>query len=321
VARSQHGNGIFFILVAPAGAGKNRLIEAVVARVKDVHQLPTATTRAMRPGEEQGREHVFVSTEAFEQYVERGALLEHQLVHGVHYYGILREKIELALQRGEVVIADIELKGARAAREAYAENVVTVFVQPPSVSSLVERMRMRKEQDAEIARRLLRAPMELEFAAEADYVVVNDELEHAVTALIAVITAERSRPARQGDEARLHYSFAAQVVPICGAEALRRMASPHYPQVILKEGEPPHVAAARALNQAFGVALPAGEWVYGPTGDDAFLPPLAVQTAATQGHDQIIFVYQYRLAERLNPPNGWEWAAIPTIVEPERSAP
>ena len=316
---SKHGNGIFFVLVAPAGAGKNRLIEAVVTRVKDVHQLPTATTRSMRPGEQQGREHVFVSEAEFNRYVERGALLEHQLVHGVHYYGILREKIEAALQNGEVVIADIELKGARAAREAYPDNVVTVFVQPPTVSILVDRMRGRGEKDPEIARRLLRAPMEFEFAAEADYIVVNDDLDHAVNTLISIVTAERSRPVRRGVESRLNYNFAARVVLTCGGEALRQPVSPHVPQVTIKRDEPPHVAAARALSDTFGTALPSGEWVYGPTGDDAFLPPLSVETNTEHGNDEIIFVYQYQLTERIAPPAGWEWSVLPVSVQPEPS--
>lgn len=317
---SEHRPGIFFIVVGPAGAGKNRLIETIITRTEDLQQLPTATTRPMRSGEQQGREHVFVSMEEFDRFIEIGALLEHQLVHGVNYYGILREKVEVALYNGALVIADIEVKGSRAAREAYPDNVVTIFVQPPSVSSLVDRMRIRKEQDAEIARRLMRVPMELEYASEADYVVVNDDLEHAATTFMSIITAERSRRVRLGAAAQLEYHYAAQVIPIYEGESLRRSTLSPYPHVTLNEGEPPHVAAARALNIAFGAAVPAGEWLYGKRSeDDDFLPPITVQTANAQGQDQIVFVYHYRLTEKITPPEAWQWTALPAAPEVERN--
>ena len=310
MAHSSRRPGIFFIVVAPAGAGKNRLIEAVVERVDGLRQLPTATTRPMRPGEQQNREHVFVSEEEFDQLIENGELLEHQLVHGVHYYGMLREKIDSALDEGASVIADIELIGARIARSTYPDSTVTIFIQPPSIRSLVERMRKRKERETEIARRLMRVPMELEFAAEADYVVVNDDLAHATESLSAIITAERSRPSRQRSEAQLHYAFRAQVVPRCGDEALHRETGTPLPETIINEGEAPHIAAMRALNKAFGSALPAGEWVYGGEEEDGFLPPIALQTPANGDTDHITFVYHYCLAERLDPPRGWTWAPL-----------
>jgi guanylate kinase len=308
VALSEHRPGIFFIIVGPAGVGKNRLIEFVVNRVEGLRQLATATTRPMRPGEQQGREHVFVTKEEFDRFISMGALLEHQLVHGVHYYGILSERVEAALYAGDLVIADIEVHGARIAREAYPDNTVTIFIQPPSVLSLVERMRTRNEPDAEIARRLMRVPMEMQFANEADYIVVNDDLEHAANTLTAIITAECSRPSKQ-DASRAAYTYAAQVIPCWGGEALRRDSAPRYPTTIIKEGEPPHVAAARALNKAFGAALPAGEWIYGEGAEADFVPPVTVETATGAGGDQVIFVYQYRMNERINPPEGWTWAA------------
>lgn len=296
--------------------GKNRLIEAVIDQVEGLRQLPTATTRPMRPGEQQDREHVFVTEEQFGRLIANGELLEHQLVHGVHYYGMLREKIESALDEGASVIADIELIGARIACSAYPESTVTIFIQPPSIRSLVERMRKRKEHETEIARRLMRVPMELEYAAEADYVVVNDDLAHAAGGLSIIINAERSRPSRQRSEAQLHYTFQAQVVPLCDGEALRREAGAQFPETIIHEGEAPHVAAARALREAFGSNLPAGHWVYGGEQEDGFLPPVALQTSADLGDDQITFVYQYRLAERLDPPPGWIWASLPPEPEP-----
>jgi guanylate kinase len=316
VAHSSKRSGIFFILVAPAGAGKNRLIEAVVERVEGLRQLPTATTRPMRPGEQQNREHVFVSEEEFQQLIESGALLEHQLVHGIHYYGMLREKIDAALDEGASVIADIEVIGTRIAQSAYPENTVTIFIQPPSIGSLVERMRNRKERETEIARRLMRVPMELAFLSEADYVVINDNLSHAADSLSSIITAERSRPSRQTAAAQFHYAFHAQVVALCGEEALHRETGTPLPEVVINEGEAPHVAAARALSKAFGSSLPSGAWVYGGEEVDGFMPPITLQTSPDDGNDHVTFVYHYRLAERLDPPRGWVWGPLPTDPEP-----
>lgn len=318
VAHSSHRPGIFFIVVAPAGAGKNRLIETVVERVEGLRQLPTATTRPMRPGEQQNREHVFVSEEEFKQLIENDELLEYQLVHGTHYYGMLREKIDAALEEGASVIADIEVIGARIARSTYPENTVTIFIQPPSIGSLVERMRNRKEREAEIARRLMRVPMELEFMSEADYVVINDDLARAADLLSTIIIAERSRPSRQPKEAQFHYAFHAQGVPLCGEEALQRESGAAFPEVVINEGEAPHIAAMRALNKAFGSSLPAGEWVYGGEEEDGFVPPVALQTPPDNG--SVTFVYHYRLAERLEPPRGWVWAPLPeSSVEGSKS--
>lgn len=301
--------------------GKNRLIEVVIEQVEGLRQLPTATTRPMRPGEQQGREHVFVTQAEFDHLIESGKLLEHQLVHGVHYYGMLREKIDAALDEGASVIADIELIGARIARSSYPDNTVTIFIQPPSIRSLVERMRKRNERETEISRRLMRVPMEMEYAAEADYLVVNDDLHHAAGMLAAIITAERSRPARQRAEAQLQYTYTAQVVPLCGSEALRRETGTPFPEAVIHDQEPPHVAAQRALDKAFGSMLPAGEWVYGGEPEDDFLPPVALQMSAKPEDDDITFVYHYRIAERRDPPPGWMWTGLPADPVPtvERS--
>lgn len=321
MTHSSHRPAIFFILVAPAGAGKNRLIHAVVERVEGLRQLPTATTRPMRPGEQQDREHVFVSEDEFQQLIENDELLEHQLVHGIHYYGMLREKIDAALEEGTSIIADIEVIGARIARTTYPDKTVTIFIQPPSIRSLVERMRNRKESEGEIARRLMRVPLELEFVDEADYVVVNDDLERAADQLSAIVTAERSRPSRQQSETQFHYAFHAQVVPLCGEEALRREAGSPFPETVINDGEAPHIAAMRALNKAFGSSLPAGVWVYGGEDDDGFLPPVALQTPTNGDTDYVTFVYQYRLGERLDPPRGWSWGPLPPETADEGSKP
>lgn len=314
---TEHRPGIFFIIVGPAGVGKNHLIKVVSSRIDGLRQLPTATTRPMRPGEAQGREHVFVSEEEFNRFISMGALLEHQLVHGRDYYGILSEKVESALYAGDMVIADIDIKGARIARETYPQNTVTVFIQPPSVLTLVERMRTRKENDSEIARRLMRVPMEMEFVSEADYIVINDDLETAAATLTAIITAEASRPAHQLASRLTSFTYAAQVVPCWDGEALRRLSASHYPISRVNDGEPPHVAAARALNKAFGAAVPAGEWVYGQDAKGDFVPPVAVETAASADEDQIIFVFQYRMSERIAPPDGWVWTADAALAIPD----
>jgi hypothetical protein len=177
-------------------------------------------------------------------------------------------------------------------------------------------MRNRKEPETEIARRLMRVPMELEYAPEADYIVINDDLEHAAAMLATIVSAERSRPSRQPAEARLEYTFVAQVVPLCGSEALARETGTQFPETVINEGESPHTAAERALKKAFGVALPAGTFVYGGEPNDDFAPPVALQTSAAAEDDRIMFVYPYRMVERIDPPPGWVWTPLPSNLLP-----
>ncbi|MBL8157035.1 MAG: guanylate kinase [Anaerolineae bacterium] len=184
--------GLLFILVGPPGVGKNAMMNSVLERITSLHQLPTATTRPIRSNEQEGREHLFVSTAEFQRMIDQGELIEWQVVHG-HQYGTPRSTVQQAMETGQDLIADIEVLGATHLRSAFPENVILVFVQPPSVDELIHRMHNRGETEAEIQKRMQRVEMELRYAPECDYLITNDSIERASDILRGIILAEYSR--------------------------------------------------------------------------------------------------------------------------------
>lgn len=185
--------GLVFTLVGPGGAGKNALMNAVLGRISTLRQLPTATTRPIRPTETDGREHLFVTQEEFHRMAREGELLEWQEVHPGRFYGIPRQIVENALHTGEHRIADIEIVGAEILRRTYPDNIILIFIAPPSLEILEERMRARGEKEEEIIKRMNRAPTEMAFREHCDHVIVNDEMDSAVDQLYEIILKERDR--------------------------------------------------------------------------------------------------------------------------------
>jgi len=183
--------GSLFALVGPGGVGKNALLNEVVARVDNLRQLPTATTRPMRPGEQQGREHLFVSVAEFQRMIDADELLEHQEVHPGKFYGVPRATVDKAIAACEDLIADIEMYGAAIIRAAYPRNSLAIFIAPPSVESLIERLQTRQASQKDIQDRLSRFPKEMLFAPECDYLIVNDDVDAAVDELEHIILSTR----------------------------------------------------------------------------------------------------------------------------------
>lgn len=180
------------MLAAPSGAGKNAMMGQVLDRLDDLEQLPTATTRPIREGEQEGREHFFVTRERFHEMIANHELLEWQEVHG-RLYGVPRAIVEESIDQQQDRIADIDVLGATEIRGQFPENAVFIFVMPPSQDVLIDRLRDRGENADEIEVRLQRVKMELEYAPRADYIVVNDDLDRASEVLLGIILAERSR--------------------------------------------------------------------------------------------------------------------------------
>lgn len=185
--------GLIFILVGPGGAGKNSLMKTVLPRFDHLGQIPTATTRAPRAGEQEGREHLFVSTEGFHDLIAQGALIEHEEVHPGKFYGVPRSVVERAITQGHDLIADVELAGAAKIRAAYPRNTVLIFIAPPSLDVLESRMKERGENAHAIGERLARAERDMTFQAECDYVIVNADFEQASERLYQIMTDERER--------------------------------------------------------------------------------------------------------------------------------
>jgi guanylate kinase len=188
--------GSIFMVVAPSGAGKSTLVNALLARDPGIELSISFTTRAPRPGETNGHEYHFTDTADFLARRTRGELLEWAEVHG-HYYGTSRPWIEQRLGSGRDVLLEIDWQGARQVRNALPQ-AIGIFILPPSIEALEARLHKRGQDSAQvIARRLLAAGAEISHAAEFDYVVINENFDHALGELGAVVTATRLRYASQ----------------------------------------------------------------------------------------------------------------------------
>lgn len=186
------------VLAAPSGTGKTTIAHRLVEGSGEFTFSVSATTRPPRPGERNGMDYEFVSREAFDALLAADELCEWAEVHG-HLYGTPRSNIVAAGERGEHVVLDIDVKGARQIRRAVPDAVL-IFVFPPSAEALVARLKGRAtENTGELERRLRNAHAELEAAADFDYVVVNDDLDETVREVREIVRAERHRPGRAFD--------------------------------------------------------------------------------------------------------------------------
>lgn len=185
-------SGSLFVVAAPSGAGKSSLVNAVLASDVNLVLSISYTTRALRPGEVQGREYHFVNREAFIAMREHGDFLESAEVHG-HFYGTSRKWIEAEMQGGRDIVLEIDCQGAAQIKRMFAD-VVSVFVLPPSRAELERRLRDRgTDSDAEIARRMANANDEMRRAGEFDYVIINANFSQAQDALQSIVDAARLR--------------------------------------------------------------------------------------------------------------------------------
>ena len=183
------------VLAAPSGTGKTTIAKALVQSSDAFVFSVSATTREPRSGETDGVDYRFVSEERFEAMIEAGELAEWALVHD-RLYGTLRSDLDAAMTRGEHVVLDIDVQGAMQIRESVPEAIL-VFVLPPSVDTLTDRLTRRgTERTPEVARRLRSALDELQLAKEFDYVVVNDDLQRCVHDVQTIVSAEGYRPRR-----------------------------------------------------------------------------------------------------------------------------
>jgi guanylate kinase len=194
------------VLSAPSGAGKTTIARMLRERMPEVVFSVSATTRPPRDGERDGRDYHFVAIDEFRRMIDAGELLEWAEVHG-NFYGTPRSNLDAAVERGEFLLLDIDVQGARQIRRV-APEAVHVFVLPPSGHALADRLLRRgSEADAVRHRRLANALEEVQAAEEFDYVVVNDELASAVQAVERILHCEMQRvrrmPAFPGELARI----------------------------------------------------------------------------------------------------------------------
>jgi guanylate kinase len=192
----DQGAGIVFVVTAPSGTGKSTLVRRLVESVGGLRFCVSHTTRARRPGEEDGRDYWFVEEAEFRRLRDAGEFLEWAEVHG-RLYGTGRASLAGILDGGDDALLDVDVQGAAALRRARADAVL-VYLLPPDFDELRRRLRERRTEEAETRRRLRNAAREIREADRFDYLVINDSLETAAGLLEAIVLAERSRRARQG---------------------------------------------------------------------------------------------------------------------------
>jgi guanylate kinase len=185
---------LLIVISGPSGAGKDSVIRRMKELGVPLHFVVTMTTRPPRPGEEDGKDYIFVSEEEFERVLREGGFLENAVVYG-HRYGVPKEQVKKALESGKDVVMRVDVQGARTLRRLVPEAVF-IFLIPASEEELVRRLRARSTEDEkDLELRLAIAREEMKSLEEFDYVVINADgrLDEAVQKVMAIITAEKCR--------------------------------------------------------------------------------------------------------------------------------
>jgi guanylate kinase len=189
--------GLMFVLSSPSGAGKTTLSRLLIEKMPGLRMSVSATTRAKRPGEEDGRDYLFVDRARFEEMAKRDELLEWATVFG-NRYGTPRAPVEAALSAGQDVLFDIDWQGTQQLREKARLDVVSVFILPPSAADLERRLHTRAQDSDEVIRaRMSRASHEMSHWAEYDYIVINRNVDDAFAEVQSILKAERLKRERR----------------------------------------------------------------------------------------------------------------------------
>ncbi len=188
-------NGILITFSGPSGSGKDTVLRQLIANREDVKVSVSMTTRKKRNGEIDGKDYYFVDKEYFKKKISENKMLEYA-EYADNFYGTPKDPVDEMLKEGKAVILEIEVQGAEKIRNIYPD-VISIFLMPPSVRVLEERLRGRNSEDEEtINHRLVIAREEIRRASEYDYIVVNDTIENAVAQLDTIIKAERQKTSR-----------------------------------------------------------------------------------------------------------------------------
>lgn len=187
--------GFLMVLSGPSGSGKGTVSAALMKKNKEIVFSTSVTTRTPRPGEVNGENYFFVSVEEFENMVQNDGLLEYAFVH-TNYYGTPKDFVFEEIEKGEIVLLEIDVQGALQIKKRYKEAVF-IFLLPPSMSELKQRLINRDtETEEEINTRFSNAYKELDFVGEYDFFVVNNTVEQAVRDIEHIISAEKLRTKR-----------------------------------------------------------------------------------------------------------------------------
>lgn len=190
--------GLLFLLASPTAGGKTTIEKRLLAEDPLLGSSVSVTTRPMRKGEEDGVDYHFISDEKFQQMLQNGELLEHAFVHGMHHYGTPKAPVEKMLADGKDVFFVIEWQGAQQIAEKMRQDLVSIFILPPTAAEMERRIRNRGQDSEEsIRKRLKNAVHEIGHAGEFGYVIINDSLETTINQVRSILHAERHRRRRQ----------------------------------------------------------------------------------------------------------------------------
>jgi guanylate kinase len=189
--------GLMLVLSSPSGAGKTTLSRKLLEADPGVELSVSVTTRKQRPGEIDGRDYHFIDAPRFEAMVKQGELLESEQVFG-HRYGTPRAPVEAALANGRDVLFDVDWQGTKQLRETAEHGLVSIFVLPPSISDLEQRLRRRAQDPDDVIRsRMATASDEMSHWYEYDYVVINTDIDRAFKEVQTILAAEQLKRVRQ----------------------------------------------------------------------------------------------------------------------------
>ncbi len=192
--------GLMYVLSSPSGAGKTTITRALLKNNPDVTVSVSVTTRPRRAGEVQGQDYYFVNKDEFRDMVDNNEMLEHAKVFE-HYYGTPRQPVEAALASGKDVLFDIDWQGTQQLSEISRDDLVTVFILPPSRAELEKRLRHRsretKETEEQIRGRMSKAADEMSHYSEYDYVIINNDVDEAIARAQLILDAEKLKRQRQ----------------------------------------------------------------------------------------------------------------------------
>ena len=185
------------MLSSPSGAGKTSIARSLLTRDKEINMSVSATTRPRRPGEAEGRDYYFVDEEKFKTDINKGLFLEYARVFD-HYYGTPLGLVQKLLSSGCDVLFDIDWQGTQQIKAKARDDLVSIFVLPPSTAELEKRLITRAQDSAEVvAGRMARAADEMSHYPEYDYIIVNHDLDQSIDAVHTILKAERLRRSRQ----------------------------------------------------------------------------------------------------------------------------
>lgn len=198
--------GLLIVISGASGTGKGTVCKKILADLPEVAYSISATTRAPRPGEVDGREYYFLSVEEFKAWITEEKFLEYAEVYG-NFYGTPLNKIEDRLNRGEDIILEIDVQGALNVKKKCPEGIY-IFLLPPSLEELKNRIEGRGTETPEsLARRLKNAVVEIKIGLQYDYVVVNDTIDNAAAQIEAILIAERLKVTRNADKFNFEGGF------------------------------------------------------------------------------------------------------------------